>query len=182
MRGVDALHFLEEVERDAELFANFDEGGEVFRETRAAVADPGVKEIAPDPAIHPDPIRHLFDVGSARFANGGDGIDVGNLEGEEGVGGVLDQLRAVDIGHEDRRHEGLVDLLHETDRLFALCADHDPVRVHEIGHSAAFTEKFRVADDVEARAVLVIALDRLRYFFAGLHRHRALVDDDAIIG
>src|SRR5205085_11429954 len=47
---------------------------------------------------------------------------------------------------------------------------------------ASFAKIFGVADEVELGAMLVIALDRVPHFVAGLYRHRALVDDDAIAG
>ena len=133
LRRIDPLHFLQQIERHAELFADRDEGGDVFRETGAAVADAGVEKIAPDAPIHADAVRHFLDIGAARFADRGDGVDVGNLEREKGIGGVLDQLRAVDVGHQNRRHEWLVNLLHQIDRALALRADHDPVGLHQVG-------------------------------------------------
>src|SRR5207302_2089890 len=56
----------------------------------------------PDPPIHADAVRDFFDVRPARCADGGDRVDVGNLEREEGIRGVFDQLGAVDVG-EDRK-------------------------------------------------------------------------------
>ena len=182
LRGVDPLHFLQQVERNAELFADRDEGGDVLRKTGAAVADAGVEKIAPDPPVHADAVGDFLDIRAARFADRGDGVDVGNLEREKGIGGVLDQLGAVDIGDENRRHERLVNFLHQVDRALALRADDDPVRVHQVGHGAAFAQEFRIAHDVEFGAVSVVALDRFGDFFAGFHRHGALIDDDAIIG
>ena len=182
MCRIDPLHFLQQIERHAELLADGDERGDVLWETGAAVADAGVEKISPDTPIHADAVGHFFDVGAARFADRGDGVDVGNLEREKRIGGVLDQLRAVDVGHENRRHERLVNLLHQVDRALALRADHDSIGFHQVSHRAAFAQELRIADDVELRAVLVVAFDRLRDFFAGLHRHGALVDDHAIIG
>ncbi len=94
---------------------------------------------------------------------------------------MLDQLRAVDIGDQNRRHERLVNLFHQVDRALALRADHDPIGLHQIGHRAAFAQEFRIAHDVELGPVFVVALDRVRDLLAGLHRHGALVDDDAIV-
>ena len=110
------------------MFADRDERGDVLRETGAAIADAGVEKIAADPAIHADAVRDFFDVRAARFADGGDGVDVGNLQREERIGGVLDQLGAVDVGHENRRHERLVNLLHQIDRAarFARRSRSDP--------------------------------------------------------
>ena len=92
---------------------------------------PGVEKVPADASVHPDAVGHFFHVRAARFADRGDGVDVGNLQREEGIGGVLDQLRAVDVGDEDRRHERLVDLLHQVDRALALRADDDAVGIHQ---------------------------------------------------
>ena len=40
--AVDSLDFFQQVERNAELFADRDKGGDVFRKTGTAVADPSV--------------------------------------------------------------------------------------------------------------------------------------------
>ena len=64
--------------------------------------------------------------------------------------------------------------------MFALRANHDAVRVHQVGHRAAFAQKFGIADHVEFRAMPVIAFDGLAHLFAGFDGHRALVHDHAI--
>src|SRR6266576_675903 len=94
---------------------------------------------------------------------------------------MLYSLRAVDIGNKNRRHERLVDFFHQIGRMFALRTDDDPVGMHQIVNGAAFAQKFRIADDVELRAVTIITLNRLGHFFTGFYRHRALIDDHAII-
>src|SRR5438067_1370768 len=101
---------------------------------------------------------------------------------EERIRRVLDQFRAVDVGHKDRRHERLVDLFHEIDGVFALRADHDAVGLHQVGHRAAFAQEFRIADDIELGPVSVVTLDRFAHLLAGFHRHRAFVHDHAITG
>src|ERR1043166_9309310 len=93
---------------------------------------------------------------------------------------MFDQFGAVDVGHENRRHEWFVDLLHEVDSVFALRANHNPVRMHQVGHRAAFTQKFGIADHVKLGPVPVIALDGLADFFARFNWDRALVHDHTI--
>src|ERR1700730_14754962 len=93
---------------------------------------------------------------------------------------MFDQLGAVDVGYQNRRHERFVDLLHEIDCVFTLCTNHDPVRVHQVGHRAAFAQKLGIADHIEFRTMLVIAFNGLANLFAGFDWHRALVDDHAI--
>jgi hypothetical protein len=72
---------------------------------------------------------------------------------------MFNKLGTANVGHEDRCHERLIDLFHQIDGVFALRSDHDPVRMHEISHCAAFAQKFRIADHVELCAVAVISFD-----------------------
>ena len=72
---------------------------------------------------------------------------------------MFNKLGAANVGHEDRCHERLIHLFHQIDRLFALRSDHDPVRMHEIGHCTAFAQKLRIADHVKFCAVAVISFD-----------------------
>jgi hypothetical protein len=51
-----------------------------------------MQELVADALVHADPLGHLLDVGAELFAEVGDLVDEGDLHGEEGVGGVLDQL------------------------------------------------------------------------------------------
>src|SRR5271165_2640901 len=93
---------------------------------------------------------------------------------------MLNQLCAVHVGHHDGSHERLVDLLHQGQRAIAIRSDNDSIWIHEVGDSASFPEKFRIADHIKINACLVISPDRLRHLFPGLDRNGALVDDDAI--
>ncbi len=93
---------------------------------------------------------------------------------------MLDQLRAVHVGHHNGSHERLINLLHQSERAIAIRSNNDSVRIHEVGDGASFPEKFRIADDVKIDAGLVVSSDRFRDLFAGLNRHGALVDDDSI--
>ena len=49
-------------------------------------------------------------------------------------------------------------------------------------NGAALAQELRIADHVKLRAVPIVALDCFRDAFASFHRHRALIDDDPIIG
>src|SRR6266487_5013379 len=95
---------------------------------------------------------------------------------------MLDELGAVNISYEDRRHKWLINLLHQIDGMFALRSDNNTIRAHQIRYRTAFAQKFRVADHIEARAMTIVSFDRFRHFLARFHGHRALVNDHAIIG
>ena len=94
---------------------------------------------------------------------------------------MFDELGAVNIGNEDWCHEWFVQLLHQVDSVLALRANHNAIRMHEIGNCTTFAQKFGIADDVEVCAVTIVSLDRFSHLFACFHRHRAFVHDHPII-
>ena len=109
--------------------------------------------------IHSNSVGDFFNIGAARLTDRGDRIDVRNLQRQKRVCAMLDELRAVNVSHQHRRHKWLINLLHEIDGMFALCSDHNPVGMHQVRYCTAFAQKFRVADDVEVRAVAVVSFD-----------------------
>src|SRR5437870_12720543 len=54
--------------------------------------------------------------------------------------------------------------------------------MHQIVDGTAFAQEFRITNNVKFRAVTIIAFNRFGYFFASFYRHRALIDDDPVIG
>ncbi len=96
--GIDLFDLGEEVEVDAELLGDGAEGGDVLGEAGAAVADAGAKESGADAAVEAHAAGDLLDVGVGGLAEVGDGVDEGDFEREEGVGGVLDDLGALGGG------------------------------------------------------------------------------------
>jgi hypothetical protein len=128
----------------------------------------------------PMPSATLMTSAPAGFADLREGVGVADLEGEEAVGGVLDELGAVDVGDEHGRDEGLIHFLHEGEGAVAVAADDDAIGLHEVLDGAAFTEEFGIADDIELDAGLGIAADGLGNALAGLDWDGALIDDDAV--
>ena len=100
---VDLFDFGEEVEVDAKLLGDGAEGGYVLGEAGAAVTDAGTEESRADAAVEAHAAGYLLDVGVGGFAEIGDGVDEGDLQGEKGVGGVLDDLRALGGGKQQGR-------------------------------------------------------------------------------
>ena len=90
MAGVYPLHFFEKRERNAELLTDLNERRDVFRKTRTAVSDTGVEKLAAYASVHSNSVRDFLHVRSARVADRGYGIDVGNFQGEERIRSVLD--------------------------------------------------------------------------------------------
>src|SRR5205807_6364608 len=97
--GIDALNFLEQAEIVTQLFGDFDERAQVLRKATAPEAQTGVEKSSSDARVHADAVGDFLHVGACSFANDRNRVDVGNLPRQKGVGGVLDQLRGVDVGH-----------------------------------------------------------------------------------
>ena len=72
---------------------------------------------------------------------------------------MFDELGAVNISHQYRRHEWLINFFHEIDGVFALRSDHNAIWMHQVGYRTAFAQKFRITDHIEVRAVAVISFD-----------------------
>ncbi len=124
----------------------------------------------------------FVDVGTGGLTDGGDSVDVADFEGEKAVGSVFDQLGAVEVGDNDGGVEGGVNFLHGGGGALAADADDDAVGFHQVGHSAAFAEEFRIADDVELDAGFAVAADGVGDFFPGFNRDRAFIDNHAVFG
>ena len=62
-----------------------------------------MQEFAADAVVEADAARHVLHVGADLLAQVGDLVDEGDLGGEEGVGGVFDQLGGAPADIEDRR-------------------------------------------------------------------------------
>ena len=69
-----------------------DEGGGIFAEAGATPADAGLEEAGSDAGVEADAAGDLGDVGADFLGQVGDFVDVGDFEGEEGVGGVFDHF------------------------------------------------------------------------------------------
>src|SRR3990172_1538719 len=75
-----------------------------------AVPGPRVQEGPTDAPVVAHALGHLADVGPHPLADVGGEIDEGDLHGQEGVGGVLDQLGGGDVGDQGGAGEALVEL------------------------------------------------------------------------
>ena len=93
---------------------------------------------------------------------------------------MLDQFCAIDVSHENWRHERFINLFHQIDRMLILRADHNTVRMHQVSDGAALTQKFWVTYDIKFGAVTVISLDRFRHFFSRLYGHGTLINDYSV--
>ncbi len=101
------------MERFADLLANGNEGGNIFRKARPSVSETGIEKAASDSFVRSDPICNLFNICSARFANCRQRVNIRNFERKKGIGRVFDQLGAIDIRDHDRRHKWFVHPFHD---------------------------------------------------------------------
>ena len=93
---------------------------------------------------------------------------------------MFDQLRGVDVGHNDGRVVRRKNFLHRRHRTRRRDADDDAVRPHEILDRKTFAQEFRIADHVEFHLRLAVAFDRFRHLGAGLDRHSAFIHNDLV--
>src|ERR1700674_2162235 len=107
-------------------------------------------------------MRDFLDVCSDFLAEFGNHVGITDFQRQEGVGGMLDELRAVDGGDEEFRfvawrtssivqrtvetllNNRPVDLTEFRRGGWILDADDDPVRMEEISHGSTFAQKFRI--------------------------------------
>src|ERR1019366_7130991 len=96
-------HRLDDAQRNLVILAGLEQRHRILGEAGAAEAGPGVQEFCADAVVEPDAARDLLHVGADFFRQIGDLVDEGDLGGEEGVGGVFDQLGGAPVGEQDRR-------------------------------------------------------------------------------
>ena len=200
--GVDLLHLGEEVEVDAELVGDGAEGGDVLGEAGTSVADAGTEEARADAAVETDAAGDLLDVRAGGLAEVGDGVDEGDLEGQECVGGVLDDLRRLGGGEQQRRRSGggaaagdgvrlrivgaggerRVDAAEQGGGRFGVGADDDAVGVQEVRDGGALAQELGVGDHVEEAAGDTVALEGAADPLVGVDRDGGFFDDDLVAG
>ena len=112
-------------------------------------------------------MRHFIYVRADFFAEVGENVGVADFQREERIGSVLDEFGAVDCGDEKRRvgsrraavlvnradelsfENRTIDFAHLRGGCFVFDADDDAIRVEEVFDGGAFTQEFRIGDDVE---------------------------------
>ena len=101
---VDRVDLAQEGQRlvGAELAGAGHEGADVLGQAAAAEADPGAQELAADAVVVADRLGQLVDVAAGGLADLGHRVDEGDLGGEEGVRGDLDQLGGREVGDHER--------------------------------------------------------------------------------
>ena len=111
-------------------------------------------------------------------------VDEGDLDRQEGVGGIFRQLRGLDAGEHDRRLdqvERAIELPQHVAGALAFRADHHPVGAHEIADGVALAQELRIGRNVEVE-VGARGADDLRDLATCADRDRGFGDDDGVAG
>ena len=89
---VDRHGGLDQAQRRAGILGGLGERQRILGEAGAAIAGAGVEELDADAVVEADAARDVLHVGADLLAEVGDLVDEGDLHGEEGIGGILDQF------------------------------------------------------------------------------------------
>ena len=189
----DGLHGLvvdpgdlgEHRERVAETLGEAFERGDVLREAVAPVAETSAQEGRTDPRVRPHDVGHGIDVGAHELADAGEGVGVGDLEREEGVGGVLGQLGGRDVGLDQADaavEQRRVQAPHRVEPTRVVGPDQESVGLEGIVNAGPLAEELGVGHEVEPR-VGTNALERRADAIGRPGRNRRLAHDDgAVVG
>ena len=103
-----------------------------------------------------------LDVGIHMFADGCHFVDERNFDGQKRVGGVLDHFGRRNVCDDKWCFDEVqrsIEVFHNRDRFCAIRPDDDAVGSHEIFDGRAFSQKFRIRDDVESIPARLIGPD-----------------------
>ncbi len=178
------------------------EGSNVLGKAGASVTDSRAEEARADAAVEAHAACNLLDVCAGGLAKVGYGVDEGDFEGQEGVGGVLDDLGRLGGGEQQgRRGEGgaaagysvragvvgaggerCVEFAEQRGRDLRIGADDDAVRVEKVGDGGSLPQELGIGDDVEEAARDAVALDGAADPLVGVDRDGGFFDDDLVAG
>ena len=106
-----------------------------------------MEELGADALVRSDPARHFLNVGADLLAQVRDLVDEGDLDREEGVGGVFDQLGGLERRKHDRCLEQIerpVERPQHRARMLAVGANDDAIGPHKIGDRRTLAQEFGV--------------------------------------
>lgn len=193
---VHALGGFQNVEIDTDRSGEVDESLHVLGKAEAAETEAGLKKLPADARVEAHGAGHFLDVGSDALAEIGDDIGIADFEGEEGIGGVLDEFGAVDGGdkklaarswrarsivdgtREAPLDDGTIDLAEVFGGGGILDAYDDAVGVEEVLDGGPFAQELGVGG--HAKFDLIVATIRgegAAEFDSGSRRDGALLDD-----
>ncbi len=197
---VDLADFAEEVKIDALLLGDPGESSDILGKTGAAITQTGAQETRADARVQAHAEGDVFDVGIDGFGEVGDGVDEGDFHGEKCIGGVLDDLRALRRGDDERSRLGggtgtgqsvglgivcaggerRVDAAEQRGGTIVVGSDDDAVGVKEIADGGAFAKKLGVGDDVEMIGRNAVTVHAAGDPLVGVDGNSAFFDEDFI--
>ena len=92
---VDLAHLVQQLEVDPLLLRYPVKRSHILGKARPAIAQAGRKKAGADTAVHAHPGGNIHDVRVHALGQVGHGVDERDLQGQKGVGGMLDDLRAL---------------------------------------------------------------------------------------
>lgn len=152
------------------------QGGGIFAEARTTPTEAGAEETGADARIEADSAGDFGDIGTDALSKEAHFVNEADLEGEEGVGGVFNELGGSEIGGKQRHsgggigarevgggakglvQDGPVERIQDFERARLVGADDDAIRIEAIVQSGAFAEKFGIGGDGEFRSFAIGAL------------------------
>ena len=190
---VDQVDLVQEAQRlaGAELLRPGLERADVLGQAGAAEADAGAEELLADPVVVADRPGELADVGAGGLADLGHRVDEGDLGGQEGVRGHLDQLGGGEVGDHDRHlavlgHGEVEDALVRGEehrvRPRALHAEDQAVGAQHVLDGEALLQELRAPGDLDAEVGRGVLLDQLLDPLGRADRHGRLADDERLAG
>ena len=110
------------------------QGLDILGKARTTPAQAGIQEMAADARVIAHAGRDFLHIRADAFAQVSQFVHEGDLGRQEGIGGVLDHLGGAQVGDDDRRAQGQVQLSHFLGRLAVQRTDHGAMRAHEIAN------------------------------------------------
>ena len=150
---------------------------DVLGEAAPAPAEARVQEGSPNPLVQPHAVGHHANVRPGALADQGHLVDKADLRGQERIRGVLNHLGAPQVGDEDGAAEWPIEDGGVLRGRAAVCTEHYPVGVQEVGDRRAFAQELRIGHHVEGHLVRQLAGQNMIHAITGPNRHGALGDD-----
>src|SRR4029077_679770 len=170
--AVDLFRFLEQGEIHSGALGEVHKRLQVFWQAESTEAQPGMQKARPAARIHAHGSSDLSDIGAEALGKIGHHVGGGNFQREKRVRSVLDQLGAVDSGHQPGGSwsggaggsmDGAIEFAFEhrainflqlTFGCLILHADNNAVRVKKIPDGCALAQEFGVRSDSKSYAAL----------------------------
>ena len=121
-----------------------------------------MQKLASNPPIKAHPLGHLVYICAHLVTDSGHLVDERYLGSQERIRSVLDHFCCGHIGDNKRcfdKIEGIVKVFEDSDSLFALGADYDPVGTHEVLYGRSFPQELRIRSHIKRTGFCLVFLD-----------------------